>query len=272
MADAKSIVEKLYRAFNDPGFLGMGGTDEEGVLEALRLAKDQEIMKDVDTLYTSTYPGELNLKDEIDDELSGDDFDAAMKLYDEGMKAEPKAQPAAAGSTGGGRGTSNTPIPQVPVLGTMVPRPAQCILEFGIAGSEYEGGKKATLVRRRMNGTKYGSDQYDQAETVQGKPGSFGKLEYPEGNDYKFWFWGQITPKRDSQVYWKVQLGLGYRILLTINRIANSKTPHDAIDVTNITEMVGRIYQGTYHYSTDRQYRTFWEADLRILDASGAEL
>jgi hypothetical protein len=88
MANARAIVEKLYQAFNDPGFLGLGGTDEEGVLAALKTAKEQGIMKEVDALYHESYPTELNLKDELDDELSGKDFESAMKMYNEGMSAE----------------------------------------------------------------------------------------------------------------------------------------------------------------------------------------
>jgi hypothetical protein len=86
----KSLVEKLYKAFNDPGVLGMGGTDEEAVMEALEIAKEKGLMREVDALYRETYLGEPSLKEELDDELSGDDFKAAMKLYDEGMKGPPK--------------------------------------------------------------------------------------------------------------------------------------------------------------------------------------
>ena len=87
--DARSLVAKLYQAFNDPGFLGLGGTDEDAVLAALTSARDQGIMRDVDALYHQSYPTELNLKDRLDDELSGDDFRNAMRLYDEGMAASP---------------------------------------------------------------------------------------------------------------------------------------------------------------------------------------
>ncbi|MEO7424478.1 MAG: hypothetical protein ABI036_04775 [Fibrobacteria bacterium] len=123
MADAKAIVDKLYQAFNDPGFLGLGGTDEESALEALKMAKDQGIMKDVDALYAKTYPDEPNLKDEIDDELGGDDFDAAIKLYDEGMKAETKSKSGdtAAEKAGAGGGTGKTQEPQLRVSGTLTP-------------------------------------------------------------------------------------------------------------------------------------------------------
>lgn len=140
MADAKAIVDKLYRAFNDPGFLGLGGTDEEGALEALRMAKDQGIMRDVDALYAKTYPTELNLKDEIDDELSGDDFDQAMAYYDEGMKAESKDRTAAAdgGGAGAGGGTGRTQEPRLRVSGTLAPNPnivEFCLMDFDMAPS-----------------------------------------------------------------------------------------------------------------------------------------
>jgi hypothetical protein len=124
--NAASLVAKLYQAFNDSGFLGLGGTDEVGALAALTSARDQGLMREVDALYHKTYPDELNLKDELDDELSGDDFDTAMRLYDEGMQAAPKAD-AAAGSGG--------PRPENPVHGTLVPMAEAfsiCLLDFGL--------------------------------------------------------------------------------------------------------------------------------------------
>lgn len=121
MADAKALVEKLYRAFNDPGFLGLGGTDEEGCLDALRTARDQGIMRDVDALYAKTYPAELNLKDELDDELSGDDFDQAMAYYNEGMQAPADSRTAGTGASGTRGSGSGMPTAKVPVHGTLAP-------------------------------------------------------------------------------------------------------------------------------------------------------
>jgi hypothetical protein len=272
IADARALVKKLYEAFGDSGFLGLGGTDEEGVLAALKSARDQGLMRDVEALYRQTYPDEPSLKDEIDDELSGDEFATAMKYYDEGMKAPSTPAPAARGKSSGG-GTATTPAPLLPVRGTLAPAPARCILEFGVAASEKDGAKKAVLYRRRMKDKKY-TGEYDRAETVLGQDGSFAKLDFPKGPDFNFWFWGQISPKHDAKVFWKTELGAGYRILLTINRKAKPGefgTPRDPIDVTNMTRLVEGFSQGVYEYETDRQYRPFWEADLRVLDEIGAE-
>lgn len=126
--EVKALVEKLYEAFDDSGFLGTGGTDEEGVLGVLRSAKDKGLMREVDALYHKTYPDEPNLKDELDDELSGDEFDAAMKLYDEGMSGQAKATPAKSQATG-----TSAKKPANPVQGTVVPNGSIveiCLLDF----------------------------------------------------------------------------------------------------------------------------------------------
>lgn len=116
-AEVQSLVEKLYAAFNDSGFMGMGGTDEDGVLAALKSARDQGLMKEVDALYRQSYPGEPGIKEELDDELSGDEFRTAMAYYEEGMKPAAK-QAAATGAETPGKGHV--------VHGTMGPRtPAQ---------------------------------------------------------------------------------------------------------------------------------------------------
>lgn len=46
--NARSLVDRLYQGFNDSGFLGMGGTDEEAALEALKIARDMGLMKELD--------------------------------------------------------------------------------------------------------------------------------------------------------------------------------------------------------------------------------
>jgi hypothetical protein len=123
MADSRrtqDLVAKLYQAFNDSGFLGMGGTDEEGLLAALKSARDQGLMRDVDALYNRTYPEELTLREELDDELSGDDFDQALALYEEGMKS-----PAPA-NAGEGSAVPKPPGPEHPanpVHATLAPMP-----------------------------------------------------------------------------------------------------------------------------------------------------
>jgi len=111
---AQALVERLYKAFNDSGFLGLGGTDEDAIFAALTDARDKNLMRDVDALYASNYPTDPKLRDELDDELSGDDLAKAVRIWEEGM-ARP-AQPAApATPAAGAKGPVN------PVLGTLVP-------------------------------------------------------------------------------------------------------------------------------------------------------
>lgn len=112
--EVKALAEKLYLAFNDSGFLGMGGTDEEGVLGTLRTARDKGLMRAVEAQYRKAYPGEPGLKEELDDELSGEEFETAMRLYDEGMQAQD--MPGA--DTGSGPASSG---PAGMVLGTLAP-------------------------------------------------------------------------------------------------------------------------------------------------------
>lgn len=112
--EVETLVKKLYLAFNDSGFLGMGGTDEEGVLGTLRSARDKGLMREVDARYRKAYPEEPGLKEELDDELSGDEYETAMRIYDEGMQAQAKPQASAGGGSGPG-GAS------VPLHGTLAP-------------------------------------------------------------------------------------------------------------------------------------------------------
>jgi hypothetical protein len=113
---AQSLVDRLYAAFNDPGILGLGGTDEDAVMQALSEAKAKNLMHEVDALYNSRYAEkELNLKDELDDELSGEDYEKAMRLYDDGMAAPQDATASAR---------------KVAVHGTMTPRASVDVRTF----------------------------------------------------------------------------------------------------------------------------------------------
>lgn len=115
--DAQSLVKRLYDAFNDSGTLGLGGTDEKEVLAALETARNQGIMRDVEAIYNATYRDEPGLREELVDELSGDELKKALGLYEEGMTVPSKNAstvnaPPAAGSNG----------KTVKVIGTVAPR------------------------------------------------------------------------------------------------------------------------------------------------------
>lgn len=140
MSDAivESIVEKLYTAFNDPGFLGAGGTDEQGVLNALADAKKKKLMKEVEESYNLKYQeAELSLKDELDDELSGDDFTRAMQLYTDGLNA--KSDDVMANTTAPGH--------VKPIAGTVTPSAAK-------PGTKPTQNAKDLLVLRNSDGFK----------------------------------------------------------------------------------------------------------------------
>jgi len=79
------LVRRIYAAFNDPGFLGLGGTDEDEVMAVLTIARDRGMMRELSALYAQEHPGELSLEAELDDELGGRDYRQAMELYRQGM-------------------------------------------------------------------------------------------------------------------------------------------------------------------------------------------
>jgi hypothetical protein len=110
--DVQALVDRLYKAFND-SFLG--GTDEAEVSKVLTIAFNERMMRDVDKLYRSSYPNDLSLREEFDDELSGDDLEDAVRLWDEGMKQEPKPAPASNPAQSG---------PVNPVHATLTPKPS----------------------------------------------------------------------------------------------------------------------------------------------------
>lgn len=130
-ADAKAIADRLYAAFNDSGFLGMGGTDEDAISAALAEAKEKGLMREVEALYAQAHPDEPRLKEELEDELSGDDLDRALGLYDEGMRQPPKPAPQPSNGSSTSSGTTGSPSPTGsagsssspfnPVHGTLTP-------------------------------------------------------------------------------------------------------------------------------------------------------
>ena len=87
MADVEpgQLARRLYDAFNIPGFLGLGGTDEDEVLKVLRIARDAGVMSEVKVIYSTEHPDELGLEEELYDELSGNDLRVALRLYREGL-------------------------------------------------------------------------------------------------------------------------------------------------------------------------------------------
>jgi hypothetical protein len=90
----EKLVKQLYDAFNYPGALGFGATDEEAVYAAFKEAGEKGIMLAVETRYNALYEKEeLSLRDELDDEFSGDELDKAVHLYNEAKK--PKSNQAA---------------------------------------------------------------------------------------------------------------------------------------------------------------------------------
>jgi hypothetical protein len=96
------LTRKLYAAFNDSGPLYLGGTDEEAVYDVLTYARDNHLTKELIDCYAKEYPGELSIEAELEDELSGDEYNKAIKLYQEGIAASsaPSKPPPPATSSG----------------------------------------------------------------------------------------------------------------------------------------------------------------------------
>jgi hypothetical protein len=104
-ADVENLVKRLHDAFNASGALGFGSTDEDAVYKAFEEAGDRGIMRDVETRYNALYEkDELSLRAELDDELSGEELEKAVALYEAAKK--PKS------------GTGSSPSP------TASPKPA----------------------------------------------------------------------------------------------------------------------------------------------------
>jgi hypothetical protein len=81
----QDLVRRIYAAFNDSGFLGLGGTDEDEVLAVLTIARDRGMMAELRDLYAQEHPDEPGLEEELDDELSGKDYRSAMEVYRQGL-------------------------------------------------------------------------------------------------------------------------------------------------------------------------------------------
>ncbi|MBW8887400.1 MAG: hypothetical protein JF616_06525 [Fibrobacteres bacterium] len=156
-ADAATLVKRLYDAFNDPGFLGLGGTDEDGVFAALKQARDQGNMREVDALYHKTYPDEPTLRAELDDELSGDDLTKAVGYYDEGMKG-PAAKAPVAAAPGS--------LKNACCDGTLTPKarnwPDDVLATLTALQRKIEGGSKPTFGSPAEKFTHFDQDNWSQ--------------------------------------------------------------------------------------------------------------
>lgn len=88
-ADVENLVKRLHDAFNVSGALGFGSTDEEAVYKAFQDAGDKGIMREVEARYNALYEtDELSLRDELDDEFSGDELKKAVELYEAAKKGK----------------------------------------------------------------------------------------------------------------------------------------------------------------------------------------
>lgn len=123
-AEARAIADRIHAACNDSGFLGMGGTDEDALLAALSEARQKGLMREVEALYAQAHPGEPRLREELEDELSGDDLKRALALYDEGMRQPPRPAPQHSpqpDQSSPNPGTAGSSSPFNPVHGTLTP-------------------------------------------------------------------------------------------------------------------------------------------------------
>lgn len=138
-AELRAMAAEFYEACNAAGILGIG-TDEEAIMHILGKAKDRGCMPALEAMYRKTYPDDLTMVQELDDELSGDEYDQAMALYQAGMAAGsgsasgsgiPSGAPGADGASSGPGGSSSqagaatgsgaTDGPENPVHGTLAP-------------------------------------------------------------------------------------------------------------------------------------------------------
>jgi hypothetical protein len=142
------------------------------------------------------------------------------------------------------------------------------ILDLKLVGKQREGGKMPELLARRMDGKKYGTWQFEGATELHGLPGSFQRLTRLEDKDFQNWWWGQITPKSDATVSWKVVWEGPVEVKLCLNRVNMKPNPEQ--DVTASCAQEGAITVGSADWSSDKAYRTFFEVDLRLVSGGQA--
>lgn len=149
------------------------------------------------------------------------------------------------------------------------------IVDFRVHGKARPGSPTPRLLRRVMEGghPRYGTPHYHAAESVGALEGSFQAITQFMSDDNQHWFWGQITPRSDATLSWKVVWPEDdVRLVLTVNREPNGMTPQPAVDVTAATRLEGGLRVGSRDYANDRVYRNWFEADLQLLDGGGATL
>lgn len=145
------------------------------------------------------------------------------------------------------------------------------ILDFRITGrpvdalSKQKSKKNAEVLRRVMTGghPRFGSPFYEQADSLGAKAGSFRALD-PKEEDYEFWYWGQLTPRSDALLSWKVIWPGEPRLRLTINRAPGKYAAEPSLEPTSQRE--GAALVGRHEHFAQDVYRTFFEADLEVLD------
>ncbi len=149
------------------------------------------------------------------------------------------------------------------------------IVDFRVHGKARAGSPAPRLLQRVMEGghPRYGTPHYRAAESVGALEGSFQAITKFMSDDNQYWFWGQITPKSDATLSWKVVWPEDdARLVLTVNRKPNGMSPQPAVDVTAATALEGGLQVGSHDYANDRVYRTWFEADLQLVDGAGATL
>jgi hypothetical protein len=92
--DAHFLARRIHAAFNIGGFLGLGGTDEDAVFDVLETALKHGLMSELKVIYSTEFPDEPGLEEELRDELSGDDLERALRLFRRGLAAVPAKAPA----------------------------------------------------------------------------------------------------------------------------------------------------------------------------------
>jgi hypothetical protein len=165
----------------------------------------------------------------------------------------------------------------------------QGILEFKItAALETEPKKRPEFLQREMKGLRYGTPNFNKAEEVHGLEGSFRELNYPGSDDYKHWWWGQITPHAESKLHWKVVGPEDLKLELAVNRKLNSKDTAAVWDVTDLENSVRdeMLLSGSKYYTWNdhpaaapdgsqlkingrAQFIPFFEADLVVKNGNG---
>jgi hypothetical protein len=142
------------------------------------------------------------------------------------------------------------------------------IFDFAVTGKQ-RGPKVPEVLQRCMTEghPRYGCDSYSPVPSVQGLTGSFQSMQptslKTETEDFKFWWWGQITPKSDATLSWKAVWDADVELRLTVGR--DVYTPCESVDVTGNTTRKNGLLQGSRDYSNDQAQRVFFEADLELL-------